>query len=64
MELMLIFRFGVRDTHCNGDNWSHGAKMPICTSKCQAVRRCVILTNDPAGQTRHLASTELDEVKP
>ena len=29
------FRFGVRDTHCNGDSWSHGSNMPICTSKCQ-----------------------------
>ena len=28
------FRFGVRDTHCNGDSWSHGNNMPICTSKC------------------------------
>jgi len=24
-------RFGVRDTHCNGDNWSHRTNMPICT---------------------------------
>jgi len=21
----------VRDTHCNGDSWSHGSNMPICT---------------------------------
>ena len=26
-------RYGVRNTHCDGETWSHGDNWPICTSK-------------------------------
>ena len=31
--IMVMCRYGVRDTHCNGASWSHEENLPICTSK-------------------------------
>ena len=31
-------RYGVRNTHCKGERWSHGENWPICTSKCDSQR--------------------------
>ena len=26
-------RYGVRNTHCDGQSWSHGDNTPVCTSR-------------------------------
>lgn len=46
-------RYGVRNTHCDGQSWSHGDNTPVCTSRSSSFLPSHLLRSWVMASTQH-----------